>query len=632
MGQAPRKRALGWLEGCWVALLALGIVGVAFAVPPIQSTKINFFAPGTQPNTLTDPLIEPTQCAACHGYYNTDWEPYTRWNHSMMAQAARDPVFYAALAIAEQDATYVAESCLRCHAPMTWLRNQVKFNNDAQSPQYGKLLPLADEQKLGVACHVCHRMVDPIYQAGVSPSVDLSILNGLATGIPPSAHNAAMVVDPMDRRRGPFDLQADWMNTSSGGWPGYHQFLQSPFHLSSRMCATCHDVSSSHFTKQPNGSYTLNATGQAPAASKLDQFPEQRTFSEWSQSLFASGPVAMSNRYGGNMTAYSSCQECHMQTITGQGCALEPPTRTNLPQHNFNGANTWVLKAVRELYNDSDTELTQIGVDDSIARAQFMLRQASDMQLTQSHGVLNVRIINFTGHKLPTGYNEGRRMWINVKFRDAGGNVMSERGAYDATTAILTDWNTKVYEAKMGPDAAMAALTGAPEGPAFRLAISNKFYKDNRIPPMGFNNANFTSVQAPSVPPNLFADGQYWDDTPFLLPPGARTAQVTVYYQTTSKEYIEFLRDGNTSNTLGLTAYTTYVNAGKSEPAVMDTATLPLLCRCDWNQNGTIEVQDIFDFLGGWFTLNGDFNADGTTTVQDIFDFLTCWFGNCTGG
>ena len=41
------------------------------------------------------------ECAACHGYYNPDWEPYTRWNHSMMGQSARDPVFYGALAIAE---------------------------------------------------------------------------------------------------------------------------------------------------------------------------------------------------------------------------------------------------------------------------------------------------------------------------------------------------------------------------------------------------------------------------------------------------------------------------------------------------------------------------------------------------
>ncbi len=631
MGQGPRNRRFGWLEGCWVALLGLGLVGVAIAVPPIQSTKSNFFAPGTQPASLTDPLIEPAECAACHGNYNTATEPYYRWNHSLMAQSARDPVFYAALAISEQDATYVGESCLRCHAPMTWLRNQVKFTNDPMSPDFGKVLPLADENKLGVACHVCHRMVDPIYQPGVSPSVDFAVLNGLVTGVPPSAHNAAMVVDPQDRRRGPFDLQADWLPTQYMGWPGFHQFLQSPFHLSSRLCATCHDVSSSHFTRQAGGAYTLNAPGQAPAPSKLDQFPEQRTFSEWSQSLFATGPVALSNRFGGNTMAYSSCQECHMQTITGEGCALDPPVRSNLPQHNFNGANTWVLKGVRQLYLDSDTELSEAGVNDSIARARFMLDRASDMQLAQSHAALNVRVINYSGHKLPTGYNEGRRMWINVKFRDAGLNVIAERGAYDAATATLSEINTKVYEAKMGPDVPLAAQIGVAAAPAFRLAISNKFYKDNRIPPMGFTNAGFTGVQAASVPPNLYADGQYWDDTLFLLPTGARSAQVTVYYQTSSKEYMEFLRDGNISNSLGLTAYNTWVSAGKSVPAVMDTATVPLLCRCDWNSSGNIEVQDIFDFLNDWFALNGDFNADGITSVQDIFDFLNCWFASCTG-
>ena len=51
-----------------------------------------------------------------------------------------------------------------------------------------------------------------------------------------------------------------------------------------------------------------------------------------------------------------------------------------------------------------------------------------------------------------------------------------------------------------------------------------------------------------------------------------------------------------------------------------------LRCRCDWNQSGAVTVQDIFDFLNGYFTSNGDFNGEGGTTVQDIFDFLACYF------
>jgi len=439
-----------------------------------------------------------------------------------------------------------------------------------------------------------------------------------------------MVIDPQDRRRGPFNLDADWANITPPGFL-YHQFLQSPFHLSARLCATCHDVSSSHLTRQASGAYTLNAVGQTPAANKYDQFPEQRTFSEWSQSMFAVGPVNLNGRFGWNTQSYSTCQDCHMPTTTGKGCALEPPERSDLPQHNFNGANTWVLKGIRDLYSDSDTDLNPDYTNDSVNRALEQLRRASDVQVTQHHDRINVRIVNYSGHKLPTGYNPGRRMWINVKFKDQTGTVIAERGAYDAATATLTSSDTKVYEAQMGPDAPMATQMGTTAGPSFRLAISNKWYKDNRIPPMGFTNAGFNSVQAGTVPANQYADGQYWDDTAFVFPTGTRSAEVTVYYQTSSMAYMEFLRDANSSNTLGLTAYNAWVGQGKSAPAVMDNVTVPVTCRCDWNGNGVLEIQDVFDFLNDWFASDGEFNGDGVLSVADVFDMLNCWFAGCAG-
>lgn len=46
----------------------------------------------------------------------------------------------------------------------------------------------------------------------------------------------------------------------------------------------------------------------------------------------------------------------------------------------------------------------------------------------------------------------------------------------------------------------------------------------------------------------------------------------------------------------------------------------------DWNCDGSTSVQDIFDFLTGWFANAGDFNADGATTVQDLFDYLAAYF------
>lgn len=54
-------------------------------------------------------------------------------------------------------------------------------------------------------------------------------------------------------------------------------------------------------------------------------------------------------------------------------------------------------------------------------------------------------------------------------------------------------------------------------------------------------------------------------------------------------------------------------------------------CPSDYNCSGEPTVQDIFDFLAGWFAGNikADVNASGLLSVQDIFDFLARWFAGC---
>ncbi len=61
-----------------------------------------------------------------------------------------------------------------------------------------------------------------------------------------------------------------------------------------------------------------------------------------------------------------------------------------------------------------------------------------------------------------------------------------------------------------------------------------------------------------------------------------------------------------------------------STPAIVGT-----LPPADFNQDGSVSVQDIFDFLAAYFTggPNADFNGSGSVTVQDIFDFLAAYFG-----
>ncbi|MEM9372917.1 MAG: GC-type dockerin domain-anchored protein [Planctomycetota bacterium] len=626
------SRSLGLFArvGGWCAGVALGtaMLAVTFADgTPVPTTIPDFTLSGTQPNTLDHPIVDAQSCATCHGLYDEAHEPWTNWAASMMGQSARDPLFHACLTIANQDAAFSGDLCLRCHTPGGWLGGR-------STPTDGSALAGADFQ--GVSCNFCHRMVDPNYQAGVSPAVDSSIINDLTApgvglpAVPPNPHSGNFVMDPLDRRRGPFDMGPDFF---------YHEWLQSPFHQDSAMCATCHDVSNPVYTRQPDGSYALNALNTPhPTQDKHDMFPVERTYSEWLMSDFATAPIDMGGRFGGNKLEVSSCQDCHMPDVTAQGCRFEPE-RPDMPLHSFNGGNTWVLAAIRNLYPDSETHLTESSVDQSIERAKEMLRNASDMELTELGSELNVRIVNQSGHKLPTGYPEGRRMWLNIRFFDASDAMIAEHGAYDESEADLTTSDTKVYEGKLGLDAAAAAATGKPEGESFHFVLNNTWMKDNRIPPRGFTNANFEAIQAAPVGAT-YADGQYWDDTLYSIPSGAVRAEARLYYQTASKEYIEFLRDENTTNTTGQVLYDQWVLLGKSEPVEMDFVEISFGgCPADLfppaAPDGVLNFFDISQYIAYYNAQDPradvfpDAQGDGVFNFFDISAFIGSYNAGC---
>jgi uncharacterized membrane protein len=61
-------------------------------------------------------------------------------------------------------------------------------------------------------------------------------------------------------------------------------------------------------------------------------------------------------------------------------------------------------------------------------------------------------------------------------------------------------------------------------------------------------------------------------------------------------------------------------------------ATLPPFgCPGDFNADGALTVQDVFDFLNAWFAgdPHTDINGIAGLSVQDIFDFLNAWFQGC---
>ncbi|HET6204763.1 MAG TPA: multiheme c-type cytochrome [Planctomycetota bacterium] len=506
------RRTLGPLLGCVAAASLL-----AAALPARQGGG-GIFLPGTQPNAVQ--ITPPFVCNICHGAYaGGTVEPYDTWEGTMHANAARDPVFRAALAIANQDVAGSGEWCLRCHSPRGWLEGR-------STPSDGSALTSDDLES--VQCDTCHRMVDPLTAEGqgmVNPDVSW-FGNGMYVvdaGNPPA--------EPP--KRGPYT------NSVSP----FHGTIFSPFHRSGNLCGTCHDVAN-----------PLQANPTDPYNPQLAHAIE-RTYSEWKASdYYALGEPG-------------NCQSCHMKhLVTDYACALTgfASPRPFLPTHDFTGGNTWVPQIIPGLWSLNPYAFNVVS-----ARATQTLESASRLWVTtrllpSGQVEATVRVKNLTGHKLPTGYPEGRRMWIQLRGLDGMGALVFESGAYDATTAILVpDAQQKVYEGLQGQN--------GPSGcqPSFHFILTDCIAKDNRVPPKGFTNSNFALFEGGPVGAT-YRDGQFWDDSVYLLPGSVATVEANLWYQTSSKEYVEFLQLTNTTDNWGIDLYNAWLASGMSPPVLME--------------------------------------------------------------
>src|SRR5262249_6579829 len=144
-----------------------------------------------------------------------------------------------------------------------------------------------------------------------------------------------------------------------------------------------------------------------------------------------------------------------------------------------------------------------------------------------------------------------------------------------------------------------AQSIGRSEGPTYHFMLANAMIKDNRIPPAGFSNTLAQQNQTASVGTTYF-NGQNWDDTLYSIPPPAKKAVVPVYYQTSSREFMEFLRDANVTDNLGQVAYDLWVQYGMSQPVVMDTAEIPVYQPQDINRDGSVDINDLVLVITKW--------------------------------
>lgn len=593
--------------GRW-ALIGGAVVAMTAAASLIPMTLDDFHVFGTQVGDVsTGSIWHSGECMGCHSDYDAVNEPYATWKGSLMGQAGRDPLFFAQMTTANQDVANVGYLCMRCHVPMSVVTGHA---NDAD----GSTLDYLDAD--GVSCHFCHSMVDPIYKPGVSPPQDEAILAALED-VPEFYANAMFVLDPTGTRRGPYDDALPM-----------HQMIYSPFHTTGDFCGTCHDVGNVAVSRQPDGTYRYNAIDTpAPDQDPWAQFPLERTYTEWKLSAFAAGGVDMGGRFGGdNLPVVSTCQDCHMPQTTAKGCWFSEE-RPDIKRHEFAGASSWVLEIIAEHYaEDDDVDPAQMAA--GIAAAKSMLARAATLETAQEGGALRVRVINESGHKIPTGHIEGRRIFVTVEFFDGEGALLRDYGRYDPDSAHLDEHNTEVYEMHVGLSEHASSATGFPAGVTTHMALADTIEKDNRIPPRGFNNAAYEAGGAPVVGTE-YADGQHWDDSWFAIPIGAATAEVSLRYQTVTRHYIEALRDANVTDEWGDVLYDLWLRTNKGAPVLMAETGRGVgpFVRGDLTGDGLVNGHDLSALLDAWGAVDSpaDLSGDRRVSGADLAVLLGSW-------
>lgn len=516
---------------------------LGFCACPDASAQID--QPGTQPITSMDGIQVPLQssatCETCHGGYDGSHgdEPYDSWRGSLMGHAGRDPVAAAALAIAENDMPGASDFCLRCHSPNAWT------NGQALLPYQERLLPdesdRLSQDRDGITCMGCHRMQSP--SDGVHANARLHLRDGKEGAL----------------RVGPYAYKEE---------VAPHPTIQDPFLSSGEFCGSCHDIHNPILEGKSN-------TGQGLGR----PFAIERTYSEWKASEFGDGDGVEDQ----------TCQGCHMPERVSQA-ASEGPVRNQMSSHRIVGGSPWVLRSLQSVL----PEQTQYH------SAWETAAQASEMQMGQAATIrirnvsvndgklmFDVEVINLTGHKLPTGYPEGRRMWVEASLVDEQGAVKQTlSGAMNREGALEPDAQLRTYEVILG------AINNGVAEKSFHFILNDTVLTDTRIPPKGFTPTEDKDM-FPVGRDYMGADGLYQnkDQVSYVFDAcgveGVSKLQARLLFQTSTKEYIDFLR-ANADQSLapgemapGERVYELWKRHGGDTPTVMAQTDTPIfLERC----------------------------------------------------
>lgn len=493
--------------------------------PPVPGSATAGAAGATPPA-----LFESAdRCQACHNQLTTpsgeDVSMGTAWQTTMMANAARDPYWHAAVRRESIDfpaaQSAIEAECSKCHMPMARIeahavgREGTVFANlpiGAHATRAGRLA--AD----GVSCSVCHQITKE--KLGTRESFGGNLDIDLTT--------------PWGTRGmfGPFEVdkgRTTIMRSATNFQPGQGTHIQS-----SEMCATCH---------------TLYTHALAPGADPKSEMPEQVPYQEWEHSAYKDS---------------QSCQSCHMPIVKEpvRISSVWGEPREGVSRHTFFGGNFLMMRVFARYGAELGVTVASKEFERAAERTIAHLQAESATLAIESAAIANGRLAvdvavdNRAGHKLPTAY-PSRRAWIHLDVRDAAGRSIFESGAVRPNGAIVGNDNDEAegrfephYAEIDRPDEVQVyeAVMVDPKGvPTTGLLTAVRFVKDNRLLPRGFDKATAPTgiaVQGSAATDVDFAGGR--DRVRYLVQTGNAAGPFTVRaelrYQSIGYRWAENLR------------------------------------------------------------------------------------------
>ena len=451
---------------CWLAIFSVGILAQSL---PLGQTSV-FVGSG---NCATCHVQGSPNPAALLDSYGKDVSQSSYWRSTMMANAAKDPLWQAKVQ-AEISAhphlqTLIEDKCTSCHAP---IGNSQAAQDGQEDYSISEMLldPLALD---GVSCAVCHQIKAENLGEGSSFSGHFNIENDRLIYGPFSTP----VVGPMQ------------------SMVNYTPVLSSHVERS-ELCATCH---------------TLFTPYVDDAGEVAGEAPEQVPYLEWLNSDYPALGI--------------ECQTCHIPAIEENIVLSNRPqwlgTRNPLHTHEFVGGNIFMLKLLRDFGAELGVTASSAHFDSSISRTMKLLQNqtaaldlVAEWDSTGNTLNLGVGVQNLSGHKFPTAY-PSRRAWVELKVANSFGEILFHSGAWDESGEIFgLDSGYESHHQLISAEDQVQIYQNIPMDlngeKTYTLLRIAGYLKDNRIPPRGNSSegvaADSTRVEGQAIEDDDFND------------------------------------------------------------------------------------------------------------------------------